>query len=164
MLEAAERADVILSSGGVSVGEEDHVRSVLQSLGRLTLWKIAVKPGKPLAFGEAAGTPFMGLPGNPASVLVTALVFARPFLFACQGISEPAPEPFALPACFDHPASDRQQYLRARRGAEGVECYPNQSSGVLLSACWGDGLVVQAPGEAIASRQPVRFLPYALLR
>jgi len=160
---AAAQADVILSTGGVSVGEEDHVKAVVEALGRLDLWKIAVKPGKPLVFGEVRGTPFIGLPGNPASVLVTCLIIARPFLFDCQGRTGGAAMPIPMTANFDKPGSSREEYLRGRRTESGVELYPNQSSGVLLSACRGDGLILQRPHENILRGDTVGFLPYALL-
>ena len=160
---AAARADVLVSSGGVSVGEEDHIKAVVAEMGQLDLWKVAIKPGKPMAFGQVDGTPFLGLPGNPASVLVTALVLARPFLFDCQGTAGAEVLPLPLAAGFTRAASTRQEYLRARRGSRGLELYPNQSSGVLLSASWGDGLVVQYPGRDINAGEPADFLPYALL-
>jgi molybdopterin molybdotransferase len=160
--DAAGRADVIISSGGVSVGEEDHVKAVVAELGSLDLWRIAIKPGKPFAFGEVCGTPFIGLPGNPVSVFVTLLVIARPYLFACQGVDLKAPQACPLPACFGKPGSQREDYLRARCTPHGVELFPNQSSGVLYSACWGDGLVRQRAGQDIVPGAPVDFLPYAL--
>lgn len=161
---AAAESDVLLSSGGVSVGEEDHVKAVVESLGAIDLWKVAVKPGKPLAFGNVAGTPFFGLPGNPASAWVTGLVFARPYLAHSQGRTDPWPHPVSRPAQFSKRGSFRQEYLRARDSEAGVSLFPNQSSGVLLSACWGDGLVVQAPDQDIEEGDTVDFLPYASLR
>jgi len=162
-LQAAEETDVVVSSGGVSVGEEDHVKSVVEELGAIDLWKVAIKPGKPFAFGRIGETPFLGLPGNPSSVLVTCLIIARPYLFACQGRVAGDPPVFAGQALFDARGGPRQTYLRARSVAEGIECHPRQSSGVLMSAIWGDGLVVQAPGEDIARGDQVRFIPYAVL-
>jgi len=160
---AAAECDVIVSSGGVSVGEEDHVKNVVAELGGIDLWKVAIKPGKPFAFGRVGKTPFIGLPGNPSSVLVTALIIARPYLLACQGCGNPTVSPVRLPARFAARGSPRQTYLRARSGTLGVECHPRQSSGVLMSAVWGDGLVVQSPGQDIAEGDLVDFLPYALL-
>jgi molybdopterin molybdotransferase len=162
--EGAGQADVILSSGGVSVGEEDHVKAVVERLGALSLWKIAMKPGKPLAFGQVAGTPFIGLPGNPASALVTALVVARPFLFERQGRNDVLPRPMPRPVTFEQAGGPRQVFLRVRSGEEGLERYPNQSSGVLLSACWGDGLAVQPPNRDLRVGDTVDYLPYDLLR
>jgi molybdopterin molybdotransferase len=163
LLRAASEADVIISSGGVSVGEEDHIKEVVAALGGIDLWKIAIKPGKPFAFGHVGETPFLGLPGNPSSVLVTCLVIARPFLFACQGIAAAGVIPETRKALFDHRGSPRQEYLRARTVGDGVECFPRQSSGILLSTVWGDGLVVQPAGKDIREGDPVAFIPYALL-
>jgi molybdopterin molybdotransferase len=160
---AAGQADVILSSGGVSVGEEDHVKAVVERLGALDLWKIAMKPGKPLAFGRVGETPFIGLPGNPASALVTTLIIGRPFLFARQGRSRTQAEPVLLPAGFVQRGSPRQEYVRVRREGDILARYDNQSSGVLLSACWGDGLAVQAPDTPIGEGDPVPYLSYEAL-
>lgn len=158
--DAAGAADVIVTSGGVSVGEEDHVKAAVESLGRIDLWKIAVKPGKPFAFGDVEGTPFIGLPGNPVSVLVTLMVIARPYLFACQGTTESALRACSRAALFDRKATTREDYIRARLTEEGVETYPNQSSGALFSTCWSDGLVRQLPGTAIRVGDTVEFLPF----
>lgn len=163
LLEAAVDADVIISSGGVSVGEEDHIKDVVGELGAVDLWKVAIKPGKPFAFGHVKGTPFLGLPGNPASVLVTALIFARPFLLACQGVRDTAVCPFRAPARFVHKAGTRTEYLRARATPEGIECDAAQSSGILLTAVQGNGLAVQQAGQDIEAGDSVEFLPYALL-
>jgi molybdopterin molybdotransferase len=162
LLRAAEQADVIISSGGVSVGEEDHVKAVVESLGAIDLWRIAVKPGKPFAFGQVRGVPFIGLPGNPVSVFVTLLVIARPYLFACQGMAETAVNPVPHKALFDKKASQREDYLRVRATDAGVELFPNQSSGVLFSTTWGDGLVRQKVGEEITEGALVDYLPYAV--
>jgi molybdopterin molybdotransferase len=162
LLRAAEQADVIISSGGVSVGEEDHVKAVVESLGAIDLWRIAVKPGKPFAFGQVRGVPFIGLPGNPVSVFVTLLVIARPYLFACQGMAETAVNPVPHKALFEKKASQREDYLRVRATDAGVELFPNQSSGVLFSTTWGDGLVRQKVGEEITEGALVDYLPYAV--
>jgi len=162
MLLAAERADVIISSGGVSVGEEDHVKAVVDELGAIDLWRIAIKPGKPFAFGQVRGTPFIGLPGNPVSVFVTLLVIARPYLFACQGIADTAVQPVRHTALFEKKASPREDYLRVRATDSGVELFSNQSSGVLFSTTWGDGLVRQKPDEEIQEGALVDFIPYAI--
>jgi molybdopterin molybdotransferase len=158
---AAAEADVIVASGGVSVGEEDHVRDVVASLGSLDLWRIAIKPGKPFAFGRVSGTPFIGLPGNPVSVFVTLLVVARPYLFACQGVADTALRPVAGTARFARKGTAREDYLRVRSGAEGLELFPNLSSGVLYSTCWGDGLVRQKAGEDINEGTRVDYLPFS---
>jgi len=162
MTQASREAHVIVSSGGVSVGEEDHVKAVVESLGRIDLWRVAIKPGKPFAFGEVLGTPFLGLPGNPVAVLITALVVARPFLFNCQGIRHHDVIPVRQPALFDKKGSARQEYLRIRSGSDGVEIFPQQSSGVLYSTCWGDGVVVQKPGEDINHGDSVDVIPYVM--
>ena len=161
--EAARHADVIISSGGVSVGEEDHIRDVVDALGGINLWKVSIKPGKPFAFGNVNGTPFLGLPGNPSSVLVTCLVIARPFLFDCQGIVNVTVQPLRKAALFERKGSPRTVYLRVKSTAQGLECYPRQSSGILLSTVWGDGLAVQAAGQDIRQGDEVDFLPYDLL-
>lgn len=163
LLEAAVDADLIISSGGVSVGEEDHIKDVVAELGAVDLWKVAIKPGKPFAFGHVKGTPFLGLPGNPASVLVTALIFARPYLLASQGVRDTAVCAFRAPAQFAREAGSRTEYLRARATPEGIECHPGQSSGILLSAVQGNGLAVLQAGQAIEEGDPVEFLPYATL-
>jgi molybdopterin molybdotransferase len=162
LLRGAAQADVVLSSGGVSVGEEDHVRDVIEELGRIDLWRIAVKPGKPFAFGAVGDTPFIGLPGNPVSVLVTLLVIARPFLFACQGRGDAALKPLRAPARFRRKASWREDYLRVRASSDGLELYDNQSSGALFSTAWADGLARQPADNAIEAGDLVEFLPWAL--
>lgn len=161
--QAAETADVIISSGGVSVGEEDHIKDVVGSLGGIDLWKVAMKPGKPFAFGNVHGTPFLGLPGNPSSVMVTCLIMARPFLFASQGIRNTEVIPIRKPARFNRKEAFRTEYLRVRSTDTGLECYPQQSSGVLLSTVWGDGLAIQPQGKEIRAGDDVDYLPYALL-
>lgn len=161
LLEGAAEADVIVTSGGVSVGEEDHVRDVVASLGRIDLWRIAVKPGKPFAFGAVGDTPFIGLPGNPVSVFVTLLVIARPFLFACQGRADRELLPLRRPALFGKKASWREDYLRVRSVADGLEPYPNQSSGALFSTAWGDGLARQSADTAVAEGDLVDYFPWS---
>ena len=144
---AAAASDLIITSGGVSVGEEDHVRAVLETRGQLSLWRLAIKPGKPLAFGEINGTAVLGLPGNPAAVLVTFLMIVMPYIRRRQGRGASFPEGEQLPAGFGvQSASIRREFLRARKEASGdaptIQIFPNQSSGVLSSACWADGLAV----------------------
>ena len=162
MREAAEAADVIVTTGGVSVGEEDHVRAVVERLGRLDLWRIAVKPGKPFAFGRVGETPFLGLPGNPVSVFVTLLVVARPFLFSCQGIGDTSLRAVTGTALFDRKAGWREEYIRVRSTTEGLLVYDNQSSGALFSTCWADGFVRQPADTAIESGSEVEYLPFSL--
>jgi molybdopterin molybdotransferase len=165
-LEKASREhDLILTSGGVSVGEEDHVKPAVQSLGSLDLWQIAMKPGKPFAYGKVRDAHFIGLPGNPVSSFVTFLLLVRPFLLKLQGAMQLAPQPIQLAAHFALPRADkRREFLRARRTAEGgVELFPNQSSGVLTSAVWADGLIDNPPGRTIARGEMVSFIPLAEL-
>lgn len=161
--EAAREHDLIITSGGVSVGEEDHIRPAVEAEGRLNLWQIAVKPGKPLAFGEVGQAFFLGLPGNPVSSFITFLLFVRPFILRLQGVADaPAPRAYAMRADFDWPKADRRnEFLRARINAQGaLELFPNQGSGVLTSTVWGDGLVDNPPGHAIARGETVRFIPF----
>ena len=162
---AAQAHDLILTSGGVSVGEEDHIKPAVQALGRLDLWQIAIKPGKPFAYGRVQDAHFIGLPGNPVSSFVTFLLLVRPFLLKLQGVSQLAPETIALPAHFTWPRADkRQEFLRARRNqAGGLDLFENQSSGVLTSAVWGDGLVNNPSGQTIAHGDLVRFVPFSEL-
>jgi molybdopterin molybdotransferase len=149
----------------VSVGEEDHIKPAVQSLGSLDLWQIAIKPGKPFAYGRVQQAHFIGLPGNPVSSFVTFLLLVRPFLLKLQGVTQVAPESIAAHAHFTWPRADkRQEFLRVRRNAAGgLDLFPNQSSGVLTSAVWGDGLVDNPPGQTIAHGDAVRFIPFTEL-
>lgn len=172
---AAEAHDLIITSGGVSVGEEDHVRPAVEAEGRLNMWQIAVKPGKPLAFGEvrrgsANGDGnghafFLGLPGNPVSSFVTFLLFVRPFMLRLQGVQEVLSAPYAMRANFSWPKPDRRnEFLRARINANGgLDLFENQGSGVLTSTVWGDGLIDNPPGRSIAPGDLVPFLPFSAL-
>ena len=160
--EASREADAIITTGGVSVGEEDHVKAVVEALGHIDLWRVAIKPGKPFAFGDVLGTPFLGLPGNPVSAFVTALVIARPYLFDCQGVGYSEIVPLRETALFDKKGSFRQEYLRVRSTADGVEMFEKQSSGVLYSTSWGDGFVVQKPDEDIRKGDSVDVIPFVL--
>ncbi len=162
MATASRETDVIMTTGGVSVGEEDHVKAVVESLGSIDLWRVAIKPGKPFAFGDVLGTPFLGLPGNPVSALVTALIIARPFLFESQGIKQSGIVPLRQKALFDKKGSFRQEYLRVRMTADGVEMFEKQSSGVLMSTSWGDALAVQSPNLDIRAGDDVDVIPYVL--
>ena len=164
-VEAAERADLIVTSGGVSVGEEDHVKPAVQAEGSLDLWQIAMKPGKPLAFGEVRGVPFIGLPGNPVSSFVTFLLFARPFILRRQGVADVAPKALPLRADFDWgKPGKRREFLRVRvNGEGGLSLFANQNSAVLTSTAWADGLVDHPAGATIARGQMVRYLPFAEL-
>nr|WP_229512428.1 gephyrin-like molybdotransferase Glp [Massilia sp. AB1] len=165
--EAAQGHDLIITSGGVSVGEEDHIKPAVEAEGRLNMWQIAIKPGKPLAFGQAGEAFFLGLPGNPVSSFVTFLLFVRPFLLRLQGVSGPVePGGYMLRADFNWTKADRRnEFLRARiNSAGGLDLFPNQGSGVLTSTVWGDGLVDNPPGKPIAAGDLVRFIPFAELQ
>lgn len=157
---ASSKVDVIVSSGGVSVGEEDHVKPAVETCGSLSLWKIALKPGKPLAVGEVAGTAFFGLPGNPVSSFSTFLLFVKPFLTICSGGSNRELEWFSVPANFNRKEASREEYLRVRLVDGRAEIFPNQSSGVLSSVTWSTGLVRQKIGESIEQNSPVDYLPF----
>lgn len=163
--DASQHHDLILTSGGVSVGEEDHIKPAVQALGELTLWQIAIKPGKPFAYGKINAAHFIGLPGNPVSSFVTFLLLVRPFVLKLQGASEIAPKSIALAAHFHWPKADkRREFLRARlNAAGGLDLFGNQSSGVLTSVAWGDGLVDNPAGQVIAQGDTVRFIPFSAL-
>lgn len=162
---AASRADLIISSGGVSVGEEDHVKPAVQAEGTLDLWQIAMKPGKPLAFGHVRDVPFIGLPGNPVSSFVTFVLFARPFILQRQGRVE-ALRTLPLRADFDwEQSSRRREFLRARLNERGgLDIFPNQNSSVLTSVTWADGLIDNPSEHLIHAGDIVRFLPLAELQ
>lgn len=165
---AAANADCVITSGGVSVGEEDHVKAQVERLGQLDLWRLAIKPGKPLAFGRIAETPFIGLPGNPSSVFVTFCLVARPFLLKLQGVAEPATPGFEAAAMFtvDKPGG-RQDYQRVTlvEAPDGLQAhrFPNQSSGVLSSVSDSNALAVIPPGTTVAVGDRVRVLLLDLL-
>ena len=179
---AAAEHDLIITSGGVSVGEEDHVRPAVEAEGSINMWQIAIKPGKPLAFGQVRrhahistmngadgpndpdGDPcyFIGLPGNPVSCLITFLLLVRPFILRMQSVQGVAPNGFALRADFDWPKADRRnEFLRARINANGgLDLFPHQGSGVLTSAVWGDGVIDNPPGQVIKPGDMVHFIPF----
>jgi molybdopterin molybdotransferase len=168
--QGAEEADLVLASGGVSVGEEDHVKPAVERLGTLALWKIASRPGKPLAFGHINGTPFLGSPGNPVSLFVTFSIFTRPYIKRMQGITTGIhPQSRKVVAGFKKAATDRrQEYARGRvevddQGREVVRLFSNRSSGVLTSVSWANGLVVLPPLTAVTPGDLVDFIPYSEL-
>ena len=164
--QAADGNDLIITSGGVSVGEEDHIKPAVEAEGKLNMWQIAVKPGKPLAFGEVGQAFFIGLPGNPVSSFVTFLLFVRPFLLRLQGADVPAqPRGMLVRADFNWPKADRRnEFLRAKLNEKGgLDLFPNQGSAVLTSTVWGDGLVDNPPGNPIAAGDAVRFIPFSEL-
>ncbi len=163
---AAQGADIVITSGGVSVGEEDFVKAAVQSIGKLSMWRIAMKPGKPLAFGRVLDCPFFGLPGNPVSVFITFALFVRPFILKMQGVEKVAPQSYSVKAEFEWPQrSNRREYVRARleqdeHGNAAAIIFPEQGSGVLSSAVWANG-VVDIPINSIVTRgQRVAFVPF----
>ena len=166
--DAAAASDLIVTSGGMSVGEEDHVKPALQAEGSLKTWQVAIKPGKPLAWGEVrraqgGSAQFIGLPGNPVSSFVTFLLFVRPFILRMQGAREDTDRSLLMRADFDWPKPDRRrEFLRARFNASGgLDLFANQGSGVLTSTVWADGLIDNPPQQAIARGDRVRFLPFS---
>jgi molybdopterin molybdotransferase len=166
--DAAAASDLIVTSGGMSVGEEDHVKPALQAEGSLKTWQVAIKPGKPLAWGEVrraqGGTAqFIGLPGNPVSSFVTFLLFVRPFILRMQGVREAADRSLSMRADFDWPKPDRRrEFLRARFNAQGgLDLFANQGSGVLTSTVWADGLIDNPSQHEIVRGDLVRFLPFS---
>lgn len=158
---AAQGHDLILTSGGVSVGEEDHIRPAVQAEGKVELWQVAIKPGKPLAFGVVGKALFIGLPGNPVSSYVTFLLAVRVVLRVLQGAQPQLPQALSLRADFDWPQPDkRREFLRVKlNDSGGLDLFPNQSSGVLTSAVWASGLVDNPPGQAIRHGELVRYWP-----
>jgi molybdopterin molybdotransferase len=159
-LGALHDVDLILSTGGVSVGEADFLGHALREEGELALWKLAIKPGKPLTFGHFRGVPVIGLPGNPASTLVTFALLARPYLLRRQGVSEVQPLQFKVPAGFVwSKPGNRREYLRGRLEQGRAVFYRNQSSGVLRSAAWADGLIEVREGSTVAEGDLLNFIP-----
>lgn len=171
LVRAAQQHDLILTSGGVSVGEEDHIKPAVMALGALDLWQIDIKPGKPFAYGRITRPlpqgpcHFIGLPGNPVSSFVTFLLLVRPFLLTLQGMRQVRPARTVMTANFDWPRADRRrEFLRVRRNETGgLDLFPNQSSGVLTSAVWGDGLVDNPAGRTIVRGDQVEFISFAEL-
>ncbi len=174
---ASKDHDLIITSGGVSVGEEDHIKPAVTAEGRLDLWQIAIKPGKPLAFGAVrksdnsnsnaaeSETWFIGLPGNPVSSFVTFLLFVRPFILKLQGRDAGMPQSYLMRADFDWLKGDRRnEFLRVKINAQGgLDLFPNQSSGVLTSASWGDGLLDCPPGHTFKAGELVKYIPFSAL-
>lgn len=165
MKQAAELADVVMTTGGVSVGEEDHIKPAIERLGTLNMWKVKMKPGKPLAFGDIQGTPFIGLPGNPVSAFATFNLFAHPYLLKMQGASEIKAKPIWIDAGFDWKKPGfRREFARAklvnRNQQTQVELYPNQGSGVLTSTVWAEGFVVIPEDTTIQQGDKVAFYSF----
>lgn len=169
LAKASQEQDILISSGGVSVGEEDHLKNAVSALGQLNLWRVAIQPGKPLAFGTIGSTPWIGLPGNPAAALITALIIARPALLKAQGATACIQQTLSIPALFDwQKARPRQQYLHARlilqeNGQCHVDIHPKQSSAMLIAASWADGLVEIKPHTCVKKGDLVSFISYANL-
>ena len=169
ILHGAEQADLVLASGGVSVGEEDHVKPAVEALGTLDMWKIAIRPGKPVAFGHVHGTPFIGSPGNPVSLFVTFVLFVRPFLLRLQGRDDWQPQAMRVRADFDWPKPDkRREFHRARveydaDGLARMRVHPSRSSAVLSSVTWANGLAVIPECQVIRRGDDVDFLPFCEL-
>jgi molybdopterin molybdotransferase len=162
---AAAECDVIVTSGGVSVGDADFVKPAVEAEGELLMWRISMKPGRPLAFGCVAKASFIGLPGNPVSSFVTFLIFVRPFLLKTQGIAEVRPHAIQARADFDWPEPDaRREFLRVKWNSRGgLDIYPTQDSAVLTSTAWADGLVDNPADRAIRAGEWVTFMPYSEL-
>jgi len=172
LLDAAGRADCVITTGGVSVGEEDHVRAAIEQLGTIDLWKLAVKPGKPFAFGkitsEGESCQFFGLPGNPVSAFVTFALVVRPALLALQGATPASPHSFSVRSGFSRDkGGPRQEYLRAvlEQAPEGLVATPlrNQSSGVALSLSRSDGLLIVPPSVGVSQGEILQFIPFSEL-
>ena len=159
---AAASNDLIVTTGGVSVGEEDHIKGAVQALGELQLWSLSMKPGKPFAYGRIGKAHVTGLPGNPVSSFLTFLLLVRPFLLTLQGATRVAPQPVPMRADFDWPRADRRrEFLRARRNAAGgLDLFANQSSGVLTSTVWGDGVIDTPAGQAFRAGDMVQFISF----
>lgn len=162
---AASIADVVITSGGVSVGEADFVKAAVEKLGRVEMWKVAMKPGKPIVYGRVGESDFIGLPGNPVSAFVTFCLFVRPFLLKRMGVAAPLYRAFAVQADFawTQPGA-RREFLRAQLQPNGkLALFPNQSSGVLTSCAWADGLVDVEVGQTVRPGETVRFIPFSEL-
>lgn len=162
---ASKTADVIITSGGMSVGEEDHIKPAVESLGKIEMWRVALKPGKPVALGEVAGVPFIGLPGNPVSSFVTFLMLARPYLLRCQGRGDVIAKPLQVRADFERTKPcPREEFVRVRRNGEGgLDIYHTQNSQVLTSCAWADGLVDIPAGGLVKKGDIVTYYPFGEL-
>lgn len=165
LLAASEQADVIITTGGASVGDRDYIKTVLQELGTLELTRIAMKPGKPFMFGQVQDCPILGLPGNPAAALVTFLILARPFLLKKQGIEDYQAVSYSAPAGFEiTKPGKRREFLRVKLNTKGkLDAHPNQSSGMLSSASWADGFAVIPEHSTVSLGEKLEFLPFSAL-
>ena len=162
---ASSSADVIVTTGGASVGEEDYIQSAIKQLGSIDFWRVAIKPGKPFMFGQVGGTPVLGLPGNPGAVFVTFLILARPFLLRMQGCENVAAAPYSLPIGFDiTSAGKRREFLRVRIDAQGIlQRHPNQSSGMLSSTSWAEGFAVIREHTQPRAGDMIDYIPFTSL-
>lgn len=165
--EAEKQADVVMTTGGVSVGEEDHVKAAVEALGSLTMWQVKMKPGKPLAFGKIGNTPFIGLPGNPVSAFSVFYLFARPFLLKMQGMENFCLQPYWLPADFDWKKPNfRREFVRVKRVNDSgdkqtrLALFSHQGSGVLTSTVWADGLAVIPEDSVVKKGDLLAFYPF----
>jgi len=169
LAKAAQNADLVLASGGVSVGEEDHVKGAVESIGRLQFCRVAIRPGKPLAFGEVGGIPFFGLPGNPVAMFVAFCIFVRPFIVASQGRLDVAPRRMPVAAGFDRDRADTRREFRCARlcrneaGVDELQLYHSRSSGVLSALSWADGLAELKENRTIKYGDYVDYLPFSSL-
>ena len=164
MLKAAKISDLVMTSGGVSVGEEDYIRIALDELGKLDMWRINIKPGKPLAFGKIGNTSFLGMPGNPVSVFATFCIFARPFILQKQGANETKANSFIVPAAFEWTkAGKRHEYVRARVEDGVIKLFPHQGSGVLTSTSWANGLAIIPADTKVKPKDLIEFIPFSEL-
>ncbi|MFY9179875.1 MAG: gephyrin-like molybdotransferase Glp [Venatoribacter sp.] len=161
---ASQEQDIIVTSGAVSVSEADHIKAAVEQLGKINLWRVAIQPGKPFAFGKIGSAAWIGLPGNPAASLITSCIMVRPALLKAQGLEAKEPTPMRFKALFNHKSKVRQQYLQARlvqsEGKTSVELHPKQSSAMLANASWADGLAVIPAFSAITEGDRVEFIPY----
>ena len=163
---AAQKADCIITTGGVSVGDEDHVRQAVEKLGQLSLWKLAIKPGKPFSYGRINDIPLFGLPGNPVAVFVTFVLLVRPYLLKMQGANELSPVSIPVPAGFSVPKPPgRQEFIRVRlgeneNGGTMLEAFGNQGSSIMTSLSWADGLAEIPLGETVNEGQLLNFFPF----
>ncbi len=169
LVEAAAKADVVVGSGGMSVGEEDHVRRALKNVGEVQMWRVAVKPGKPIAYGRIGECDFFGLPGNPVSTVLSFLLFVRPFLLRRQGLRNVLPTLFPVVAGFAWPTPGRRREFvrarleRARDGKLRARIHPKQGSDVLASTVWADGLVQIPEHGTVAEGDEVAYLSFSEL-
>lgn len=167
LIEAAEKADCIVTTGGVSVGDEDYVKKAVENLGELSLWKLAIKPGKPFSFGQVANTPFFGLPGNPVAVFVTFTMLVKPCLLKMQGAEKFALSEFKIKAGFEIKKSgSRQEYLRVRivydeEGQQELQTFSNQGSSIMTSLSWADGLAIIPVNTEVSNGDLLSYIPFS---